>query len=316
LSLGEFSLVWVILFYAVLISVTFGWSRIRNWFTAHPECLQKAFPIPTITVLGILAVVVWRVAWTAPDGRLQLTLLEVGTGDAILIQTPGGRYALVNGGASTSLLSDGLGRRLPPFRHELDWLVVASPRSEQIAGLPRLIERFPPTRVLWAGLPSASRQADYLRESLTALQIPVIPALVGHALDLGNGASLKVLTAGNRGAILLLEWDRFRALLPLGLSEGDLDSLGMGAKIGPVSVVLLADNGYAPANPPAWITNLNPQLVLLSVAPDDRNGLPDRETLEALRGYTLLRTDQHGWIQVTTDGQRMWVEAKNKQVIR
>jgi beta-lactamase superfamily II metal-dependent hydrolase len=71
--------------------------------------------------------------------------------------------------------------------------------------------------------------------------------------------------------------------------------------------LLLGDHGYAPANPPEWIANLRPQLVLLNVAYDDKQGLPSPETLEAVAGYSLLRTDEHGWIAVSTDGQRMWV---------
>ncbi len=31
--------------------------------------------------------------------------------------------------------------------------------------------------------------------------------------------------------------------------------------------------------------------------------------MEAIEGYFLLRTDQNGWIEVTTDGEQMWVEA-------
>jgi beta-lactamase superfamily II metal-dependent hydrolase len=91
-----------------------------------------------------------------------------------------------------------------------------------------------------------------------------------------------------------------------------MESTRMGLDIGQVNALVLADNGYAPSNPPGWITNLNPQLTLLSVAPDDRDGLPDRQTLEALRGYTLLRTDQNGWIEVLTDGEQMWVEVERK----
>jgi competence protein ComEC len=310
INLGEFNLLWVILFYIVLLCSTFGWSRIREWFSARRDRIQGTILVPLITILGILAVVIWRAALTAPDGVLHLTLLDVGTGDAVLLQTPDGRYILVNGGPSTSLLSDGLGRRLPPFHHQLDWLVVASPRHEQIAGLARLIERYPPTNVLWAGLPSPSREADYLRENLTAHSIPITNAEPGQTLDMGEGAVLRVLSAGPRGAILLLEWDRFRALLPLGSSDGDFESLRMGEAVGRVTVLLLADNGYAPLNPSVWITNLNPRLILLSVAPDDRDGLPDRETLEALSGYSLLRTDQNGWIHITTDGQQMWVEVE------
>jgi hypothetical protein len=32
--------------------------------------------------------------------------------------------------------------------------------------------------------------------------------------------------------------------------------------------------------------------------------------LKAVEGYTLLRTDRNGWIQISTDGERMWVEAE------
>jgi beta-lactamase superfamily II metal-dependent hydrolase len=121
---------------------------------------------------------------------------------------------------------------------------------------------------------------------------------------------LRVLTAGPRGAILLLDWDRFRAFLPLGISDGDFENLRMGEDIGRVTVLLLAESGYAPLNPPDWIANLNPRLVLLSIAPDDPDGLPDREVLESLRGYSLLRTDQNGWVHITTDGHQMWVEVE------
>jgi competence protein ComEC len=310
LSLGKFSLAWVILFYIVLLGTTFGWSHIYKWISARRERIQGAILVPTITIIGILAVVVWRGVLTAPDSMLHLHLLDVGTGDAVLLQTTGGRYVLVNGGPSTRSLSDGLGRRLPPFHRELDWLVIASPRVEQVASLPRLVDRFPPLNVLWAGLHSPSRDADYLRESLNAQGIQITNAEPGQALLLGDGAELRVVATGPRGAILLLEYDRFRALLPLGVSDGDFESLRMGEDIGRVTLLLLGDDGYAPLNPPNWISNLNPQLVTLSVAPDDRDGLPDQGTLDALSGYSLLRTDQDGWIHITTDGQQMWVETE------
>lgn len=310
IALGDFSLLWLVAFYLALLSVTYGWHQIQTWLGIEKERIRAALALPAILVLGVAAVLLWRLALTAPDGRLHLTLLDVGTGDAILVTTPGGRNLLVDGGPSTRQLSDGLGRRLPPFRRELDWLVVASPVKEQVAGLPRAIERFPPASVLWAGLASPSREADYLREKLSELQIPNVPTRPGHSIDLGEGAFLYVLAAGPRGAILLIEWDRFRLLLPLGISEGDFEHFRMGKEIGRVSVLLLADNGYAPTNPAEWINNLNPQLVLLSVASGDHNGLPDQDLLETLTGYPLLRTDQNGWIQVTTNGQQMWVDVE------
>jgi len=304
LILGDIGILWVILFYVLLFGLTFYWSRARGLITALK-------PIPIISVLGILTIVTWRSALSTPDALLHMTHLDVGTGDAILIQSPGGRFVLINGGPSASLLSDGLGRRLPPFYRQLDWLIIASPASEQIDALPRTLERFPPDKILWTGPDSPSRAADYLRKTLIKLEIPITLAERGHTLDLGDSIDLRVISAGKRGAILLLEWNNYRALLPLGAHEDDYELLRMGQNIGPVTVLLLADNGYVLLNPPEWINNLNPQLVLLSVAPDDPSGLPNRETLDALGGYSLLRTDQHGWIHISTDGNQMWVEVEN-----
>jgi beta-lactamase superfamily II metal-dependent hydrolase len=134
-------------------------------------------------------------------------------------------------------------------------------------------------------------------------------------LELGDGATLRVLTVGPRGAVLLVEWENFRALLPIGMSFEALEELRNGADVGPVSALSLADSGYGPSNPPEWIANLNPELILLSVSAADENGMPDPEVLESIKGYQLLRTDQNGWIEITTDGQRMWVNVERKSEI-
>jgi competence protein ComEC len=301
--LGEVSWILVLLFYIVLLSFTFWGKTLKDKLSA----LKPVFLISGLLVVTSLG---WSAALSTPDGKLHVTLLDVGTGDGILIQTPGGRYALVDGGPSTTRLSDSLGRRLPLFHRRLDVLVVASPSKENVAALPRVVERFPPAQVLWAGPPNLSYESRYLQETLMELQIPIVSAEPGHALDLGEGTTLEVLTVGKRGAILLLTWENFRLLLPIGADFEGMETLRMGKAIGTVTALLLADSGYAPLNPPEWIENLNPQIVLLSVSPGDYEGLPSPETLEALEGYTLLRTDQHGWVHLTTDGSQLWVEVE------
>jgi beta-lactamase superfamily II metal-dependent hydrolase len=86
--------------------------------------------------------------------------------------------------------------------------------------------------------------------------------------------------------------------------------LGYGENIAPVSVLLLADSGYAASNPEEWIVNLNPELVVLSVGAADENGMPDSEVLDVVKDYALLRTDQNGWIEITTNGTQMWVNVE------
>jgi len=51
---------------------------------------------------------------------------------------------------------------------------------------------------------------------------------------------------------------------------------------------------------------------LFSIAAGNREGLPSPETLQTIKGYTLLRTDRNGWIELTADGEQLWVEVERK----
>ena len=308
--LGELSIWFVILFYAALLSVTFGGARLKEGIQSL-KGRQTKVPVGIGLVVLVLALLlVSRAAVAIPDRLLHITFLDVGSADAVLIKTPSGKYVLVNGGPSVTTLSDELGRRLPSFNRKLDWLVVAGTEEDDVAALPRVIERYPPDAVVWSGNTQASFSSRVLNEYLTVQSIPVENVEANQVLDLGDGATLRVLTTGPRGAVLLIEWQSFRALLPIGMSFEALDELQEGASIGPVSVLSLADSGYAASNPPEWITNLNPELVVLSVDAADQNGMPDREVLESVKDYALLRTDQNGWIEITTNGEQMWVNVE------
>jgi competence protein ComEC len=305
IPIGQVGFPLILLFYAALFSLTFAHEHI-------PDLVRRLSPVIPLTILAMLAFVVWRAAANAPDNRLHVAILDVGTGDAMLVQSPTGRSVLINGGPSTVALSDALGTRLPLIGHSLDWLIVADIDNEDLTAVPGNLERFPPSNILWAGNISGTRAATALQTQLMSFSIPITSMQPGQVLDLGSGASLRVLSTGPRGAVLLLEWENFRLLLPLGMDFGSLDELMRNLAMRNVSAVLLAESGYAPLNPPELISFLHPQLAVLSVAASDKTGLPSPETIQALNGYNLLRTDQNGWIQITTDGNQMWVEVERK----
>jgi len=306
LVLGNFSLLLALLFYIALLGWTFTRQQIKSFFSTQQDFLTTVPVTIALSGLIVLSALLWRAVFTLPDGRLHLIFLDVGSADAILIQTPSGRNILINGGPSASLLSNGLGRRLSPFNRRLDWLVVASTQENQLSGLPRVVERIPPGSVLWAGNLEASYAARTLDAWVTEQSIPTTRAEIGAELHLGQGVVLRVLDANPRGAVLLVEWESFRALLPVGLNFDALESLDNGKEIGQVSLLLLSESGYAPLSPPEWILNLNPQSIVLNVAAGDKDGLPDEETLETIEDFPLFRTDQNGWIEAITDGRQVW----------
>ncbi len=302
----------VILWFALLFGLTFGRNLLESLLTRLR--LPRLSVWVTLSSLLLIATLIWRAVLTLPDGKLHLIVLNVGTADAILLQTPSGATLLINGGERLTQVSRQLGERLPLFRRQLDWLIVASTQENQVKALPRLINYYPPRRVLWAGNIQASYASRTLHARLVARQIPIVLAESGHKLDLGHGATLTVLHADERGAVLWIEYGRFRTLLPIGMSLDALTRLPTHPSHSPVTALLLADSGWAQLNPPEWIASLQPQVILLSVSTDNPFGLPDRETLEAIQDHTILRTDLHGWIELVTDGTTLRVNVQQKPI--
>jgi len=297
----------VLIFYLALFTLTKVRQKLRPF-------LGELKPLPVVGLLALLTVIIWQTALSAPDGRLHLILLDVSrpsqSGEALLIQTPQGRSILINSGDSPSRLLEALDRWLPlPYRR-LDWVVIAGARQAQIGGIVELIERGRVANLWWAIPQSENRAATAIQRAAKESLVPIYPAQVGQSLDLGEGAQLSLIAKGERGAVFILEWQRFRAFLPFGLDSELRKQVLESGQLRPVSLWLLANNGSSWYNPPQFLYHLQPQLVWLSVAQGDWYGLPHAETIESLQGYTLLRTDLHGWVHLQTDGEHLWVKVE------
>jgi len=301
--LGQVDIIWIILFYAILLLVTF-------YFPLLLQMRRYLTPSLAVSCLALLALFVWRIIFSTPDGNMHFYLLDVGTGSAIYLESPSGDRVLINGGISTKLLSDHLGRKLPPFKRDLDLMLVLSPQAQDLDALTGNLPRFVPEKVVWLGDPSLCWESENLRSSLDEGRIPLVFAEEGQTLIFRDSMKIHILSASSRGGTVLVEYEDFRAVLPYGITNEIRTGFHNGRDIGEVSVLLLADNGYQSSNPSDWIDNLHPQLVLLSVGIKDSQGLPNRGLIDRLAGYSLLRTDQHGTIHLSTNGKKLWIRVE------
>jgi competence protein ComEC len=302
LILGEFSLLVAILFYFILFGVTLTWPRLKGIAT----------PTVVFSILAVLTFLTWRSVLSMPDGRLHLLFLDVGSADGILITTPSGRLVLINGGESPSALANQIGRRIPPFNRNIDYLVVASTQENQVAALPRVVEQYQPKSILWTGNPQASFSSQRLMEWLTTTRIPLTFVEKETSFDLGDGVTLQILAVSARGAVLSITLDKFKTILPIGVNYDVFAELNNGRDLAPVTALLISESGYAPSNPPEWLEKLKPQIAILSVAAGDPNGLPFAEVLSAFDKIKLIRTDQSGWIDLASNGQQLWITSEHK----
>ena len=93
-----------------------------------------------------------------PGGRLTITFLNVSPanqppqGEAILITTPDGKTALIDGGLDATSLGQELDSRLPPWQRSLDFVILTSPKSDHLDGLQDVVSRYQVGEVLDAGM--------------------------------------------------------------------------------------------------------------------------------------------------------------------
>ena len=87
-----------------------------------------------MAALAIGVVSVWSLYFSLPDGRLRILILDVGQGEAVLVQTPSGVRVLIDSGPSGRGIARALARELPLFTNRLDVVVGASTRDEAITG--------------------------------------------------------------------------------------------------------------------------------------------------------------------------------------
>ena len=292
INFGNFNAAFVLLYYVAFLALMFAWPTLRKGVT-------PAILIPAVLLVTFLA---WDAVAKLPDGRLHILAMDVGSADALLVTTPSGKTVLINGGETPSALLDQVGRRTSLFDKNIDLLVIASTQENQLAALPRFFGNYSLGQVLWAGNTQASYSSMRLHDLLSKRQVPLQEATTGTVVDLGDGATLRVLAVSSRGAVLRIEMGGFSMLLPIGVNRDSFEEMELGKLVKPATAYYFAESGYAPSNPAVVLAAAQAQYYVLSVSAFDSRGYPSPDLMGSIENPNIFRTDQNGWVEITTDG--------------
>ena len=246
--------------------------------------------------------------YAAPDGKLHVSFLDVGQGDAIFVQTPRGRQLLIDGGPDAPRTLSRLGREMPFWDRDLDGVLLTFPDDERLGGLPAVLERY---RVDRFGIGSTEGHGALYQKWVDLLfehPLTSVGTLVaGDEWPLEDDVTLSVLwppKATPGPLILRLVYGHTSFLL-----AGDATPLvetqlvqRYGNDLGS-DVLLLPRHGAKGAISPSFLQAVNPNVVIISVGQDNRHGDPHPTTLAQLGGWLVYRTDRQGTVSVTSDGQ-------------
>jgi len=244
-----------------------------------------------------------------PPG-LRVMVLDVGQGDAILLDPARAAPILVDGGPP----GDDLRSRLEgEGASGLAAAIVTHDESDHAGGIVELLGTFPVHRLVYA-LPgrdflSAARAAGVLTTSVAKgsevhsgrLRLEVLwpPQAM---LETSPPAELN-----EAAMVLLARWRSFQMLLT---ADAEAETVPMDP--GPIDVLKVAHHGSDDAGLDALLDRALPQLAVISVGAGNPYGHPTEGTLQALaeHGVPILRTDEDGAVTIDVQARRWDVEAE------
>jgi competence protein ComEC len=249
-------------------------------------------------------------------------VLDIGQGDAILIEAPNGQVVLIDGGPSVERLLNELGAALPAKEHRIDLVVLSHPQEDHVAGLAGLFDRYDVGAVL-AGPREGMIPAYYaFRDAIEADEVPMTLAESGMVASLGDGIEIDLLNPpleGVHGGADELNENSVVLRLVYGdvsfLFTGDLGFVGeevlMQSGLDLHSTVLkVGHHGSDGSTSSAFLEAVEPDFAVISAGATNSFGHPSPTTRLRLAGIPTLRTDLNGRVTFETDGRSLWLDAE------
>ncbi|HRY62988.1 MAG TPA: ComEC/Rec2 family competence protein [Patescibacteria group bacterium] len=257
--------------------------------------------------------------------RLEVIFLDVGQGDAILIETPKGQQILLDGGEGQTILEK-LGQYLPLTDRTIELLILSHPHSDHLDGLVEVLKRYTIKEVWLTGVVRTS--SGYL-EFLNLIKHKKIPVKNIFACGTSNAvecsdeitledkvrfkvlwprenlAEKRVEDLNNTSLVLKLIYQNNSWLLP-----GDLDSAAEEQLAKDNSEELKADilkvahHGSSSATSEEFLRLVSPTDAIISVGAPNDYGHPSPRILNRLKraGINIWRTDEQEDILTVGNG--------------
>lgn len=289
-----------------------------------------------VTISAIIGLAVWLALDAAPPATTdcRFTALDVGQGDALLIQTPDHQDILIDGGPGSAVV-ERLSQRLPAGDNDIEFMISTHPDSDHLAGLVAVMKKFQVKTVLTTGVVVKTKVYGQWEDLLREQQPTILYAQAEQSYTVGPDARIDILwpvgslrdvpwTAPGKngvggtndtgivakatcaGSTVLLTADTSHDVEEKMISRG-LDLHAALLKIG--------HHGSRFSSALEFLKAVQPVQVVVSVGAKNTYGHPHPIILQRLvrLGIPLFRTDQEGDVPFVSDGHGGWnhVDEKN-----
>jgi len=285
---------------------------------------------PLVAAATALVVVAWAPAIHLPySGWVELHVLDVGQGDAILLRTDGGRWVLIDAGRMWEGGDAGRSTIIPYVMRRggsLESFVLSHAHSDHAGGAVSVLGALRP-RTFWdAAFPQGSRIYD---QSLRAAREAGVEWRRVHPGDhfSVDGVTVEFLAPDSAWTASLVDPNEASTIARIRygsvrfLSVGDAEAAEEGWLLDHARDELAADvlkvghHGSSTSSGDEFLSAIHPSAAIISVGADNIYGHPSADVLAALArvGAQVVRTDERGTIIVRTDGRAIILEAEGQR---
>jgi len=335
---GDTQLWQVWCYYGLLFAIVMAFiyrTRVTNFISMATLKLRWAIDrasesfsrLPTrwlIPPFLIAVVLVWTAFLNMPDGKLHVSVLDIGQGDAILIQTQNNQNILIDGGPSPQAINLELGKKLPFWDRTIDLIFLTQPQADHITGLIELLQRYKIKQIITSGVASNSVSYNHWLELVNDKQIKYETAHAGQEIVLGNDIKIEVLhppptllkdtsdDIDNNGLVLRLVCSDINFLFTADINkEAELYLISHRADL-KSTVLKVAHHGSSTSTSSQFLAVVDPEAAVISAGEDNRFGHPNPEVVSRLKdriGITnMFVTCENGTVEFITDGDHLWVK--------
>ncbi len=279
---------------------------------------------PKIVIVGLLIVniVIWK--WAVEKYNLDILYLNVGQGDAIIIQFPGGETMLIDGSYRYHERDMGKMVILPATRYlgikRFDYLVMTHPHNDHIGGLISVIESFEVSEIWDIKSSYNSRAYNTIHDLISTRDIVCKYPANGDIFRIDDQTAIQIFCPPRRQKLIGNNINNNSIVFRLiygdmkFLFTGDLEYEGeqrlMEMNSGFRSAVLkVAHHGSITSTSPAFLDAVSPDYAVISVGAGNKFGHPSPQTLQRLEQVTekTWRTDLDQAVWLRSDGRKIAV---------
>jgi len=255
------------------------------------------------------------------DGLLHVYFLNVGQGDAELIQTPDNKQILIDGGPGSTIL-ERLGEVMPFNDRSIDMLILTHPHADHVAGLIEVLKRYDVDQIIESYLPYDT--AEYAEWNSLKNEAEVTQAQAGQIVDLGNEAKITILhpygsaPKGSRVknphdyvVVIRLDYGNESVMLTGDIEdEVEAELIINGASLS-AQFLKVGHHGSKTSTSTKFLNAVNPQIAFIEVGANNRYGHPHPTIIERLENFGIkyYRTDRDGSSDLQLDGQNYLIRS-------